>query len=230
MRRGQPTGSTAEVPTTSWLVDDDPKSDWYEPPGAGPETTTETVVGRTTGRDDYTTDSLTQDSTAVVQRMIRTPEPASPRAALQPEPVGEGPPQPSAPTVHRVRRRRPRVRKVTRIVRRVDAWSVFKVAAIFWLTIYLVMLVAGVLLWSVMDSTGLLSNVESFFRTTFAGDTFAFKGGQIYHAYWMLGLLGVVAASGMSVALAVFFNLISDLTGGVRVTVLEEEIELVQGD
>jgi hypothetical protein len=121
-------------------------------------------------------------------------------------------------------RQRPRVRRVVRVVRRVDAWSVFKVAAIFWLTTYLVLLVAGVLLWSVVNSTGTLDNLENFIAKTFALDSFAFNGGEIFRASWLLGLVLVIAGTAATVTMAVFFNLISDLTGGVRVTVLEEEI------
>jgi hypothetical protein len=45
----------------------------------------------------------------------------------------------------------------------------------------------------------------------------------MFRAYAVGGLVMVVAATGFTVLLAVLFNLISDLTGGVRVTVVEEE-------
>jgi hypothetical protein len=44
----------------------------------------------------------------------------------------------------------------------------------------------------------------------------------------VLGAILVVAGTGLNVTLAVLFNLISDLMGGVRVTVLEEEVILRQ--
>jgi hypothetical protein len=50
--------------------------------------------------------------------------------------------------------RRPRVRRVTRVVRHLDTWSVFKVALVFNLVLYVVALTAGVLLWNVAYSTG----------------------------------------------------------------------------
>ncbi len=61
------------------------------------------------------------------------------------------------PTV--VGRRRPRVRRVTRVVRHVDTWSVFKVAVVFNLFLYGVCLTAGVLLWQVAQNTGTVDNV-----------------------------------------------------------------------
>jgi hypothetical protein len=119
--------------------------------------------------------------------------------------------------------RRPRVRKVSRVVRSIDAWSVFKVSLVFYLTLYVVCLVAGVLLWNVAYNTGTIKNVTSFFES-FGWKSFSFKGGQIYHNVWIIGLLVVILLTGLNVVLATFYNLITDLVGGIRVTVLEEEV------
>lgn len=125
------------------------------------------------------------------------------------------------------KRRKATVRRVTRVIRKIDAWSVCKLAVLFFVTLYLVVLVAGVLLWGVVSSSGLLDNLENFIRKAFALDTFEFSGGMIFRASWVLGLVLVVAGTMFTVAATVFFNLLSDLTGGVRVTVLEEETQLV---
>jgi hypothetical protein len=119
--------------------------------------------------------------------------------------------------------RRPRVRRVTRVLRHIDPWSTFKVALLFSLVTYLVALTSGVLLWRVADSTGTLDNVERWF-TQFGWETFELKGGEIFHNAWIIGLFGVVAMTGGLVLLATVFNLVSDIIGGVRLTVLEEEV------
>jgi hypothetical protein len=123
----------------------------------------------------------------------------------------------------RVRGRRPRVRKVTRVVRHLDPWSTFKVAAVFSLVLYGVLLTSGVLLWNVASNTGTLDNVERWF-TQFGWESFELDGGEIYSSAWVAGLFGVVALTGFAVLLATLFNLVSDMVGGVRVTVLEEEV------
>ncbi|MDQ3469273.1 MAG: DUF3566 domain-containing protein [Actinomycetota bacterium] len=125
--------------------------------------------------------------------------------------------------VPRVLGRRPRVRKVTRVVRHVDPWSVFKIAAVFNVVLYGVALTAGVLLWNVAYATGTIDNLERFFES-FGWDTFEFHGGEIYHSLWVAGLFGVVGLTGAAVLAATLFNLITDLVGGVRFTVLEEEV------
>ena len=139
-------------------------------------------------------------------------EPAAPATSATVEPVaesGDG---------------RPRVRRVTRVIRQIDTWSVFKVALVFSLFLYVTLITAGVLLWKVAQNTGTVDNVQRFFES-FGWKTFTLKGGAIYHQAWVIGLFGVVALSGLAVLAATLFNLITDLVGGVRVTVLEEEVQ-----
>jgi hypothetical protein len=127
-----------------------------------------------------------------------------------------------APVVMR-RGRRPRVRRVTRVIRQVDTWSVFKVALVFSVFLYGVVLTAGVLLWKVAQNTGTVDNVQRFFES-FGWKSFTLHGGAIFHQAWVAGLFGVVGLTGFSVLVATLFNLITDLVGGIRVTVLEEEV------
>lgn len=134
-------------------------------------------------------------------------------SALTPEPV--------RPVVRSQGARR--VRRVTRVVRHVDTWSVFKVALVFNVFLYVVLLTSGVLLWQVAQNTGTVDNVERFFET-FGWQTFELHGGEIYHNAWVAGLFLVVGLTGFAVLLATLFNLITDLVGGIRVSVLEEEV------
>jgi hypothetical protein len=124
------------------------------------------------------------------------------------------------------RRRRPRVRKVTRVVRRIDTWSVLKVSVLFYVVMFVILLVAGVLLWNLAESTGTVRNVEGFIRDLFNLEKFDVSGRELFRASWTLGVFLVIAGTGLNVTMAVLFNLISDLVGGIRVTVLEEEVIL----
>ncbi len=119
-----------------------------------------------------------------------------------------------------VRIERPNVRRRTRIVRHVDPWSVFKVALMAHLVLYFVLLLAGVLLWNVANATGTVDNVERFMES-FGWETFEFNGGELFHQAWILGLFAVVGLTGLAVLIATAFNLITDLVGGVRITVVE---------
>jgi hypothetical protein len=132
-------------------------------------------------------------------------------------------PMPIPMTVPRVLGRKPRVRRVTRVVRHVDPWSVFKIALVANIVLYFIVLTAGVLLWNVAYATGTVDNVERFFES-FGWSSFDFNGGEIYHNAWIGGLFVVIGLTGLAVLLATLFNLITDLVGGMRFTVLEEEV------
>jgi hypothetical protein len=118
---------------------------------------------------------------------------------------------------------RRRVRRVTRIVREIDPWSIFKVAIVFHFVLYIVGMVSLVLLWNVANATGTINNIENFLES-FGWDSFEFKGGELFRNVWILGLFWVVLGTGIWVLLAVVFNLITELVGGIRVSVLEEEV------
>jgi hypothetical protein len=118
---------------------------------------------------------------------------------------------------------RMQARKTHRLVRHVEPWSVLKISLIFFFCIWVILLTAAMLLWQIASSSGLIDNIENFIEDVFALEDFSFEAGQMFRAYAVGGLVMVVAATGFTVLLAVLFNLISDLTGGVRVTVVEEE-------
>ncbi len=150
------------------------------------------------------------DSSSTIRRPRRSPE-------HDPSPF------PIPMTVPRMLGRKPRVRRVTRVVRHVDPWSVFKIAVVANIVLYLIILTAGVLLWNVAYATGTVDNVERFFES-FGWASFEFNGGEIYHSAWIGGIFVVIGLTGLAVLLATLFNLITDLVGGMRFTVLEEEV------
>ena len=155
---------------------------------------------------------------AVVETLPAAPT-APVKAPKQVKPLKEKP----APAVVKARRK-VRSRRVQRVVRRVDAWSVLKISFVFFIVLYLVLLVAGVLLWAFAVGTGTIDNVENFIEQLFALDSFSFVGAQILRASALGGALLVIAGTFATTVLAVLFNLISDLVGGLRFTVIEEQI------
>ena len=142
-------------------------------------------------------------------------------APVAPIPTRPRPPRPS----YRDRRAagRLRARKVRRLVRHVEPWSVLKISLLFYFCLWVILLVAGVILWSFAVTSGTVDNVENFVTKLFALESFAFNADEIFRASAIGGLVLVVAGSGFTVLMAVLFNLISDVMGGVRFTVVEEE-------
>ena len=116
-----------------------------------------------------------------------------------------------------------RARKVRRLVRHVEPWSVLKVSLLFYFCVWVILLLAGVILWGFAVGSGTIDNVENFITELFALKSFELNADEIFRAGAIGGLVLVVAGSGFTVLMAVLFNLISDVSGGVRFTVVEEE-------
>jgi hypothetical protein len=190
------------------------------------------------------------------------------------------PDAPKAPRAQRVRHR-----KVRRVVRHIEPWSVLKISVLFFASIFLIICVASVVLWNAARGAGVIDDVEGAITSLAAvgdcvdvggeddvespatsttidasqpqlgGSTttvaeveeppdqqtvipddegecpegtrlvggFEFEDVRIIQSFALGGIVLVLAGAGFSVVMAMLFNLISDLTGGVRVTVLEEE-------
>ena len=131
--------------------------------------------------------------------------------------------QPLASFLERRIASRLRARRVRRLVRHIEPWSVLKMSLIFYFCLWVILLIAGVILWRFAVTSGTVEKVESFIEELFALETFTFNPDQIFRVSALGGLVMVVAGSGFTVLMAVLFNLISDLVGGVRMTVVEEE-------
>ncbi|HZQ27219.1 MAG TPA: DUF3566 domain-containing protein [Acidimicrobiales bacterium] len=114
-------------------------------------------------------------------------------------------------------------RRVRRVIRRVDTWTVLRFSVLFYLSMLVVVLVAGVLLWLAASAAGVLDNFEKFVKDLFALDSFHIQGGLIFRATLVGGLVLVLLGTGANVLMAVIYNLTSDVVGGVEVSVLEEE-------
>ena len=112
-------------------------------------------------------------------------------------------------------------RRVRLVVRRIEPWTVLKFSALLFATLYLVILVAGLVLWAAATATGLRDNVESFIGELIASEDFKILGPTMFRASVVGGLVLVVMGTGANVLLAVLYNLISDVVGGV-IVVFEE--------
>ena len=119
--------------------------------------------------------------------------------------------------------RRVEARRVHRVVRHVEPWSVLKFSLLLYFSLFLIVLSAGVLLWLAASATDVVAGVEDFIEELFGFETFAFEPGKILTASVLGGVILVIAGTAANVIFAVLFNLISDVVGGLRLTVIEEE-------
>lgn len=119
------------------------------------------------------------------------------------------------------------VRRVRHVIRSVDAMTVLKFSGLFYLSLYIVLLVAGIVLWSVASVFGVIDNIEDFTKELFGFEQFSFRAGVILRGSLAGGLIVVLIGTGMNLLAAVLYNLIADVVGGVEVSIVEEETRRV---
>ena len=145
---------------------------------------------------------------------------ARPRAVLESLPAGNG-------TSKRAKRaatpRQVYERRYVQTIRSVDLWSVLKVSICVFLCALIVMLVASVMLWWIASAAGVISSVESFIGELVSNKDFRLLSWQVLRAATLIGLVGVCILTVLTVLAAAFYNLFSELLGGVEVTVVEQE-------
>jgi len=112
-------------------------------------------------------------------------------------------------------------RRVRLVVRRVEPLTVLRFSVLLFATLYLVFLVAGMVLWAAATATGLRENIEKFIGELIASNDFQILGPTMFRASVLGGLVLVVMGTGANVLMAVLYNLISDVIGGITV-VFEE--------
>ena len=114
-------------------------------------------------------------------------------------------------------------RRLRRVIRRVDPWTVLRFSLLFYGCMLVVGMVAGLLLWAAASTTGVIDNVEQFIKDLFALESFAFNGVLLLESTLIGGVVLVLLGTGANVLMAVLYNLTADVVGGIEVTVLEEE-------
>jgi hypothetical protein len=120
------------------------------------------------------------------------------------------------------RTRRPGTRRIRVGIRRINPWSVLKFSLIFYFCVMLVVLFGLAILYTLLGALGVLDSLAQLLEEVgFGGDNFEFHGFAIFRTLFLIGFLTVVIGSALTVFIAVLYNLISDLVGGIEVTLVE---------
>lgn len=124
------------------------------------------------------------------------------------------------------------VRRVRRIIRKFDPWTVLKVSLVFYAVMAVALVLGLVILWAVVNNAGIPQAIEDFGKeiTLLEPDAELFADGERYlRVAVFLGVVWTVLMTGLTTLAAVMYNLISDIVGGVEVVVLEETLNVPQG-
>jgi hypothetical protein len=116
-----------------------------------------------------------------------------------------------------------RPRQTTVVLRRVGPWSVLRFSLLFYFCVMLVVVLAFGMLYAVLGAVGAVDSITRLIRDLFGDQTFAIHGGWIFARLTLIGLVMVVVWSLVNVVVAFLYNLISDVVGGVEVTLSERQ-------
>jgi hypothetical protein len=107
------------------------------------------------------------------------------------------------------------------VVQHIAPTTVLKVSVLFYLSMSIALVAAGVLLWAGARGIGLIDNVEGFMDEVGFTD-FQIQAGPLLRAAVIGSAVLVVAGSLANLLMAVLYNLISDVVGGVKVLLAED--------
>lgn len=122
------------------------------------------------------------------------------------------------------------VRRVRRIIRKIDPWTTLKVSAVIWAVLGLAFVLGAVIFWSVLDRAGIPDRLVEFMVeiTLIEEGSDPFANTEQFLRFLIFGsVVGWVVFTGMSVAVALTYNLVSDVVGGLEIVVLEETLNPV---
>ncbi|MGO1184447.1 MAG: DUF3566 domain-containing protein [Micrococcaceae bacterium] len=121
-----------------------------------------------------------------------------------------------------------KVRKARLLVARVDPWSVLKMSFLLSVALGIVTVVAGVVLWMVLDLTGIFDDVNALLGqilgTEGGGQTIQelVTLGQVASMSTIIAVINVVVLTLLSMLAAVLYNISASLVGGVGVTLTDD--------
>ena len=119
------------------------------------------------------------------------------------------------------RERSPEARRTRVIVKRVGPWSVFKFSLLFYFCVMLVILLGVTILYNVLAAVGVLDSASKLLGDLGFGKNFEFHGWWLLTRAFAVGVVMVVFWSLVKLLITFMYNLISDLVGGIEVTLTE---------
>jgi hypothetical protein len=107
------------------------------------------------------------------------------------------------------------------VLRKLGPWSVLKISFLFYLCVMVVILGAMMILYGILGAIGVLDNFTDFLVELGFGDDFQIHGDWLFTRGLAIGLGLVVLWTLINVFIVLMYNLLSDIVGGIEVTLSE---------
>jgi hypothetical protein len=103
----------------------------------------------------------------------------------------------------------------------IDVWSLVKLSFLVWLCLGIVLIVASVLIWVVLYSTGIFDTLDETLVDMLGDDNFAiansFGIGQVVLFTFIVAVLNTIVGTALGAVSGFLYNLSVRLTGGLLV-------------
>jgi Transmembrane domain of unknown function (DUF3566) len=113
-------------------------------------------------------------------------------------------------------------------VARIGPWSAFKLSLLFATGTAIVVLAGLAVLYVSLDAAGILGNIEKVVNQYGVGNNFHFDAGWIFTRLAWIAAFMVVMGALVATCLTAFYNALSDVTGGLDVTLEPRDREQQQ--
>jgi ABC-type phosphate transport system permease subunit len=102
-----------------------------------------------------------------------------------------------------------------------DVWSLVKLSFLVWLCLGIVLIVASVLIWVVLASTGIFDTLDETLREVMSDENFSISNsfgiGQVLMFTVIIALLNTIVGTALGAVAAFLYNLSVRFTGGLLV-------------
>ena len=117
------------------------------------------------------------------------------------------------------------VNRVRRIIRKIDPWTALKVSLVINFVIALAVVLGLIILWILLVNSGIPQGLEEIAKRLALLDDNASlveNSEELFSSVVFLAIFYMFAQTATTTLGVIFYNLVSDIVGGVEVIVLEE--------
>jgi hypothetical protein len=120
------------------------------------------------------------------------------------------------------------VHRVRRVIRKIDPWSVLKVALVFNGVMAVVFVLGAVVFWAIFVNAGIPERINEMALLIGLENGLNLQGAVYFRIVLLLALLGMIFMTGFMTLGVVIYNLITDIVGGIEVIVLEDSTPVTE--
>jgi len=138
-------------------------------------------------------------------------------------PAGSGTPQRRKPAANR---RSSGIRKARMTISRIDPWSALKISFLLSIGLGVMIVIATVILWNVLDAMHVFASIEELLNTL-GSEAFLellqyLEFGRVVSFATIIAVVDIVLFTLLGVLFALLYNAIALLVGGLHITVTDE--------